>query len=182
MLQSRLSYGCGEVREWSNRHAWKACVSAMGPWVRIPPSPPYSKPVRELPNVHRETATVRDRAGWESNRGIVGDASPAWGAYEGAGPLVGARAKHLGATSNTHPLRHTGSVECWVLSPEFLQARTTALFLHALSTHPLTQHPGLKKGAGPCATRPCEPRQVRKEATVSGQFCVPQDHLAPLPC
>ena len=25
-------------------------------------------------------------------------------------------------------------------------------------------------GAGPCATEPCEPRQVRKEATVSGQF------------
>ena len=37
-----------------------------------------------------------------------------------------------------------------------------------------------QKGAGPCATEPCEPRQVRKEATVSGQFCVPQDHLAPL--
>ncbi len=35
------------------------------------------------------------------------------------------------------------------------------------------------KGAGPCATEPCEPRQVRKEATVSGQFWVPQDHLAP---
>ncbi len=35
-------------------------------------------------------------------------------------------------------------------------------------------------GAGPCATEPCEPRQVRKEATVSGSFCVPQDHLAPL--
>jgi hypothetical protein len=30
----------GEVREWTNRHAWKACVPAMGPWVRIPPSPP----------------------------------------------------------------------------------------------------------------------------------------------
>ena len=35
-------------------------------------------------------------------------------------------------------------------------------------------------GAGPCAIEPCESRQVRKEATVSGQFCVPQDHLAPL--
>ena len=34
-------------------------------------------------------------------------------------------------------------------------------------------------GAGPCATESCEPRQVRKEATVSGQVCVPQDHLAP---
>ncbi len=35
-------------------------------------------------------------------------------------------------------------------------------------------------GAGPCATKPCEPRQVRKEATVSSTFWVPQDHLAPL--
>ena len=43
-----------------------------------------------------------------------------------------------------------------------------------------TQLSALEEGAGPCATEPCEPRQVRKEATVSGQFCVPQDHLAPL--
>jgi hypothetical protein len=35
------------------------------------------------------------------------------------------------------------------------------------------------QGAGPCATGSCEPRQVRKEATVSRPFCVPQDHLAP---
>jgi len=34
-------------------------------------------------------------------------------------------------------------------------------------------------GAGPCATESCELRQVRKEATVSGRVCVPQDHLAP---
>ena len=39
---------CGEVREWSNRHAWKACVPAMGPWVRIPPSPPYEDVKREV--------------------------------------------------------------------------------------------------------------------------------------
>jgi len=39
---------------------------------------------------------------------------------------------------------------------------------------------GNQKGAGPCATESCEPRQVRKEATVSRQFCVPQDHLAPV--
>ena len=26
----------------------------------------------------------------------------------------------------------------------------------------------LEEGAGPCAAEPCEPRQVRKEATVSG--------------
>ena len=38
---------CGEVREWSNRHAWKACVPAMGPWVRIPPSPPTEDVKRE---------------------------------------------------------------------------------------------------------------------------------------
>jgi len=38
----------------------------------------------------------------------------------------------------------------------------------------------MRIGAGPCAMEPCEPRQVRKEATVSSQFCVPQDHLAPL--
>ena len=38
----------------------------------------------------------------------------------------------------------------------------------------------MRIGAGPCAMEPCEPRQVRKEATVNSQFCVPQDHLAPL--
>jgi hypothetical protein len=37
-----------------------------------------------------------------------------------------------------------------------------------------------RKGAGPCAISSCEPRQVRKEATVSRSVCVPQDHLAPL--
>ncbi len=30
----------GEVAEWSKAHAWKVCVSAMAPWVRIPSSPP----------------------------------------------------------------------------------------------------------------------------------------------
>lgn len=35
-------------------------------------------------------------------------------------------------------------------------------------------------GAGPCATESCEPRQIRKEATVSRLAWVPQDHLAPL--
>src|SRR5256885_6534546 len=37
-----------------------------------------------------------------------------------------------------------------------------------------------QKGAGPCAAESCEPRQVRKEATVSRLVWVPQDHLAPL--
>ena len=30
----------GEVLEWPNRHAWRACVGFSRPWVRIPPSPP----------------------------------------------------------------------------------------------------------------------------------------------
>ena len=97
----------GEVREWTNRHAWKACVPATGPWVRIPPSPPYfiSLTGRQK-GEQRELATL------------------------------------------------------------------LMLFKFFILTFGL--------GAGPCATEPCEPRQVRKEATVSGQFCVPQDHLAPL--
>jgi hypothetical protein len=32
----------GEVLEWSNRHAWRACVGFSRPWVRIPPSPPIT--------------------------------------------------------------------------------------------------------------------------------------------
>ena len=31
----------GEVREWTNRRAWRARELATVPWVRIPPSPPY---------------------------------------------------------------------------------------------------------------------------------------------
>ncbi len=34
--------GRGEVLEWPIRHDWKSCVRASVPWVRIPPSPPYS--------------------------------------------------------------------------------------------------------------------------------------------
>jgi hypothetical protein len=34
----------GEVSERLNEHAWKACVSATAPGVRIPPSPPFSRP------------------------------------------------------------------------------------------------------------------------------------------
>src|SRR3984893_11580783 len=33
---------CGEVSERFKEHAWKACVGEILPWVRIPPSPPYS--------------------------------------------------------------------------------------------------------------------------------------------
>ncbi len=34
-----LSYLFGKVQEWFNWHAWKACVLARVPWVRIPPFP-----------------------------------------------------------------------------------------------------------------------------------------------
>ena len=110
-MQSLCTSRCGEVREWTNRHAWKACVPATGPWVRIPPSPPYRAPyVPSAP--FRSTVTSAD-----------GEISDVWTALKGLGQEL---------------------------------------------------------GAGPCAIEPCEPRQVRKEATVSSQFCVPQDHLAPL--
>lgn len=31
----------GQVSEWSNEHAWKVCVLATVPRVRIPPCPPF---------------------------------------------------------------------------------------------------------------------------------------------
>ena len=41
----------GEVLEWSNRHAWRACVGVSRPWVRIPPSPPaYAKATAGKPH------------------------------------------------------------------------------------------------------------------------------------
>jgi hypothetical protein len=33
----------GEVSERFKEHAWKACVGETQPWVRIPPSPPFSQ-------------------------------------------------------------------------------------------------------------------------------------------
>ena len=33
----------GEMSERLNEHAWKACVGATLPWVRIPLSPPFSR-------------------------------------------------------------------------------------------------------------------------------------------
>ena len=64
----------------------------------------------------------------------------------------------------SHPLRHISLAR----SPSRAQVLTSGEGLRVLF------------GAGPCAIEPCEFRQVRKEATVSGPFCVPQDHLAPL--
>ena len=34
----------GQVAEWSNAHAWKACEAEMSPRVRIPPCPPSPPP------------------------------------------------------------------------------------------------------------------------------------------
>ena len=56
---------CGEVREWTNRHAWKACVPAMGPWVRIPPSPPSEASAELL------VLSVEFARGWERKVGFT---------------------------------------------------------------------------------------------------------------
>lgn len=45
----------GEVAEWSNAHAWKACVLATVPWVRIPSSPPGIKKMKHTYSVHGMT-------------------------------------------------------------------------------------------------------------------------------
>ena len=39
--ESCLTRRRGEMAEWSNAHAWKACVVATLPRVRIPLSPPH---------------------------------------------------------------------------------------------------------------------------------------------
>ena len=77
----------------------------------------------------------------------------------------------------SHPLRHNYTSH---VAPDSLRH---VIFVRA-GTKTLSDHlfggPRMRIGAGPCAMEPCEPRQVRKEATVSSQFRVPQDHLAPL--
>jgi hypothetical protein len=68
------------------------------------------------------------------------------------------------------------------LSAEVREERTRSkvLFLSFFRLSVLSTHYSvLERGAGPCATESCEPRQVRKEATVSRRLCVPQVHLAP---
>jgi hypothetical protein len=44
----------GEVLEWSNRHAWRACVGFSRPWVRIPPSPPITSNSVRTQRYHKE--------------------------------------------------------------------------------------------------------------------------------
>ena len=36
---AKKTQALGEVQEWLNWHAWRACVRVTVPWVRIPPSP-----------------------------------------------------------------------------------------------------------------------------------------------
>ncbi len=76
----------------------------------------------------------------------------------------------------SHPLRHTALRE---YRPLLSLYRNFCGRIHTLSADCIGE-PRWRIGAGPCAIESCEPRQVRKEATVSSQFCVPQDHLAPL--
>ena len=77
----------------------------------------------------------------------------------------------------SHPLRHN---TLRMLRPLLF---TTSYFVRVNRDRSVLTYLGelrMRIGAGPCAMEPCEPRQVRKEATVNSQFCVPQDHLAPL--
>src|SRR5688572_31196636 len=73
MLKFLLLCSDGEVREWTNRHAWKACVSATGPWVRIPPSPPYEQQSWRVMCVKTKAIAVETaKRGWDSNRVVKG--------------------------------------------------------------------------------------------------------------
>ncbi|CUQ66055.1 protein of unknown function [Candidatus Nitrospira inopinata] len=67
-----LSYSmprCGEVREWTNRRAWRARVLATGPWVRIPPSPPNTAcSIRSLAIEATGFKTITAWEVWFSNR------------------------------------------------------------------------------------------------------------------
>jgi len=134
-------------------------------------------------------------------QGVRGGISPAWGAYEGAGPLSRS-ASTPNATTNAHPLRQTKCVHRqprWRLinslqaaQSGFQRDRKEVQALNRILLDRYVQgcerlttelddiFSSLELGAGPCATEPCEPRQVRKEATVSSSSWVPQDHLAPL--
>ena len=40
-MRSNPCLDSGEVAEWSNAHAWKACGQVSVPRVRIPVSPPH---------------------------------------------------------------------------------------------------------------------------------------------
>jgi len=101
----------------------------------------------------------RERTRWDSNEGDRRGDTPLRGETRGGGPPQWER---VSATSNANP--HPPST---FARPSPRESRGWDRYRNC-------------NGAGPCATEPCEPRQVRKEATVSGSFCVPQDHLAPL--
>ncbi len=52
----------GEVSERLNEHAWKACVSATAPGVRIPPSPPFTKEAVQCTRMRRASSRKSRRA------------------------------------------------------------------------------------------------------------------------
>ena len=59
----------GQVPEWSIGHAWKACVAATSPRVRIPPCPPLRKEEsgESSPSLSRPSAPPVLRAGRDEN-------------------------------------------------------------------------------------------------------------------
>ncbi len=58
----------GEVAEWSNAHAWKACIGANLSGVRIPPSPPfYVFSRRSAPTKPSERLVGRNRRAPETD-------------------------------------------------------------------------------------------------------------------
>src|SRR3954464_14962162 len=53
-----FEFPSGEMAEWLKAHAWKACLGETLTWVRIPLSPPSSKP-SSRPVVLRHPGTDR---------------------------------------------------------------------------------------------------------------------------
>ncbi len=49
----------GKVREWLNRHAWKACVAERLPRVQIPPLPHACRPAGDQPEVEKACMVAR---------------------------------------------------------------------------------------------------------------------------
>jgi hypothetical protein len=142
------------VREWPNRRAWKARVLETGPWVQIPPSPPLLG----------ATGAVRCQG--------ISSGAPA---YQPAANDEHRKAVSRGAApipKGNVAKRYGGQSQCRVGTWRVAARRFVIWYFYRAKSE--------SEGAGPCATSSCEPRQVRKEATVSRSVCVPQDHLAPL--
>src|SRR5688572_17090115 len=98
MLNFPFRFVDGEVREWTNRHAWKACVPATGPWVRIPPSPPNKACSTRSLTIKGDginTISASVLKGWDSNkndcswsvRRLSFDSASSLGKHKGLGPV-----------------------------------------------------------------------------------------------